>query len=82
MNGEFPEWWDWELLFTDHAEQRIEERGLSPLQIRAMLERATRWEPDAYEGRFKIHVRYWRRPWIVIVEPDAELHLLVVVTAY
>ena len=29
-----------------------------------------------------IHVRHLHRPWIVIVEPDAEAKLLVVVTVY
>jgi hypothetical protein len=29
-----------------------------------------------------IDVRHQTRPWIVIVEPDAEARLLVVVTAY
>jgi len=79
---EFPEWWDWELFFTPHAEKWITQRGLSTLQLRAMLERATRWEPDVIDGRFKIYVHYWRRPWIVIVEPDAELRALVVVTTW
>ena len=29
-----------------------------------------------------IHVARYNRPWIVIVEPDSEASLLVVVTAY
>jgi hypothetical protein len=34
------------------------------------------------EGRFMIHVENNNRPWIVIVEPDNDASLLVVVTAY
>lgn len=34
------------------------------------------------EGRFMIDVRREARPWIVIVEPDADAKLLVVVTVY
>jgi len=34
------------------------------------------------EGRFMIHVRHRQHPWIVIVEPDADANLLVVVTVY
>jgi hypothetical protein len=29
-----------------------------------------------------IHVRHQRHPWIVLVEPDADAKLLVVVTVY
>ena len=34
------------------------------------------------EGRFMIHVVHRQRPWIVIVEPDIDAKLLVVVTPY
>ena len=34
------------------------------------------------EGRFMINVVRNNRPWIVIVEPDNDASLLVVVTAY
>jgi hypothetical protein len=52
------------------------------VDVRAMLERATRYEPSVVEGRFMIHSVHRQRPWIVIVEPDAEARLLVVVTVY
>ena len=56
---------------------------LSPdVDVRAMLERATQFEPSVVEGRFTIHVVHKRRPWIVIVEPDVDATLLVVVTPY
>ena len=47
-----------------------------------MLERATRFEPNVVEGRFMIHVRHLQDPRIVIVEPDSDERLLVVVTVY
>jgi hypothetical protein len=47
-----------------------------------MLERATSFEPNVVEGRFMIHVRHLQRPWIAIVEPDADEKLLIVVTVY
>ena len=78
----FPEWWDWELAFTAHVELRMEQRGVTEVDVRAMLERATRYEPSVVEGRFMIHAIHQQRPWIVIVEPDAEAKLLVVVTVY
>ena len=78
----FPEWWRWELTFTSHAELRMEQRDVTEVEVRAMLERATGLEPSVVEGRFMIHARHSQRPWIVIVEPDADANLLVVVTAY
>ena len=78
----FPPWWHWELSFTPHAELRMEQRGVTEIDVRAMLERATGFEPSVVEGRFMIHVANNNRPWIVIVEPDPDASLLVVVTAY
>jgi len=78
----FPEWWNYELSFNSHAELRMEQRSVTEVQVRAMLERATGFEPSVVEGRFMIHVRPQPRPWIVIVEPDIDAKLLVVVTVY
>ena len=78
----FPAWWKWELSFTPHAELRMEQRGVTEVHVRAMLERATVFEPSVVEGRFMVHVKKNDRPWIVIVEPDSDASLLVVVTAY
>jgi hypothetical protein len=47
-----------------------------------MLERATGFEAAVVEGRFMIQTRRGQSPWIVIVEPDADSSLLVVVTVY
>lgn len=81
-NPAFPAWWNWELSFTPHAELRMEQRGVTEVDVRAMLEGATAFEPSVVEGRFIIHVKKNDRPWIVIVEPDTDASLLVVVTAY
>jgi Domain of unknown function (DUF4258) len=53
-----------------HAELRMEQRGVTEVDVRAMLERATTFEPSDVEGRFMIRVTRNNRPWIVIVEPD------------
>ena len=82
LNPTLPEWWNWELSFTAHAELRMEQRGVTEVDVRAMLERATRYEPSVVEGRFMIHAVHQQRPWIVIVEPDVDARLLVVVTPY
>jgi len=59
-----------------------ERRGVTEVDVRAMLERATALEPNIVEGRFLIHARYAQRPWIVIVAPHGAATLLVVVTDY
>ena len=58
----FPEWWNWELSFTPHAELRMEQRGVTEVDVRAMLERATAFEPSVVQGRFMIHVKKNDRP--------------------
>ena len=56
--------------------------GVTEVDVRAMLERATRYEASVVDGRFMIHAMRKQRPWIVIVEPDVDALLLVVVTPY
>jgi hypothetical protein len=78
----FPEWWTWDLSFTGHAEMRMEQRGVTEVEVRAMLERATGFRPNVVEGRFVVDVHRQACAWNVIVEPDADARLLVVVTVY
>jgi hypothetical protein len=78
----FPEWWTWELSFVGHAEMRMEQRGVTEVDVRAMLERASAFEPNVIEGRYLIKTHQRGRPWTVIVEPDVDAKLLVVVTVY
>jgi hypothetical protein len=79
---EYPEWWDWELLFTDHTKLRLEQRDLTELEVRAMLERANKYRPDPIDWRFQIPARHRRQPWIVVVEPNEMLKKLVIITVY
>ena len=78
----FPEWWNWDLSFTGHAELRMEQRGVTEVEVHAMLERATGFEASVVQGRFMIHTQRGQGRCVVIVEPDAEARLLVVVTVY
>ena len=73
---------NWDLSFTGHAELRMDQRGVTEVEVRAMLERATGFEASVADGRFMIQTRRGQSPWVVIVEPDAEAKLLVVVTVY
>lgn len=77
-----PEWWDWELVFSGHAELRMEQRGVSEVDVRSMLQAARGYSPSVVLGRFMIDTAQAGRPWVVIVEPDRTECLLVVVTVY
>ena len=77
-----PEWWDWELELTPHVERRMEDRGFSEVEHRAMMEEAVADRPDIVDGRFVLETEHGGAPWEVIVEPDDEYRLLVVITAY
>jgi hypothetical protein len=60
----------------------MEQRGVNEVEVRGMLERATGFEISVVAGRFMIQTRRGQSPWVVIVEPDVEAKLLVVVTVY
>jgi hypothetical protein len=77
-----PEWWAWELVFTGHAELRLEERGVSEVDVHTMPDRPTAIEANAAAGRFSVQASHRDRRWIVILEPDVDATLLVVVTVY
>jgi hypothetical protein len=77
-----PEWWDWELELTPHVELRMEDREFTEVDLRDMLQRASTHRIDVVEGRFVIESRFRDAPWEVVIEPDQEDHLLVVVTAF
>ena len=67
---------------SPHLLKRMDDRRFTEIDLRRMLERATGYRPDVVEGRWVIETRHHRRAWEVIVEPDWERQLLVVVTAY
>ena len=78
----WPIWWEWELDFTLHVEVRMEERGFSEVELRAMLGAATQFVPARLPGRWLIHTRHAGHAWRVVVEPDPDYETLVIVTAY
>lgn len=78
----WPDWWDWELELTAHLEKRMLDRDFNEVDLRTMLQKATGYQRDVVEGRWVIQTKHQRRKWEVIVEPDADEELLVVVTAY
>ena len=80
--SKWPSWWNWELELSPHLLKRMTERGFGELELRRMLSSATSLEDDALAGRWVARTRLHRRAWEVIVEPDADAQLLVVITAY
>jgi len=67
---------------TPHVFKRMLDRSFTEVDLRAMLERASDFRPDDIEGRWVIISRYRRCTWEVIVEPDEDAELMIVVTAY
>jgi hypothetical protein len=62
--------------------KRMEDRRFSEVDLRTMLSRATSYHRDVVAGRWVVVARHRSRRWEVIVEPDREARVLVVVTAY
>ena len=78
----WPEWWEWELELSPHLLKRMEDRGFNEVDLRSMPARASNYGRDVVEGRWVVESRRKGRRWEVIVEPDGEQGLLVVVTAF
>ena len=77
-----PEWWEWDLEITPHVEKRMEQRDFTEIDLRRMLDSANRIRKDSLEGRWIVETTHRGTNWEVILEPDVEDTLLVVVTAF
>lgn len=60
----------------------MEQRGLSEVELRQMLATPSGLVDDHVEGRWVVHCRLRQAAWHVIVEPDDEDEVVVLVTAY
>lgn len=78
----WPAWWDWELEFSSHLLKRMVDRGFTEVDLRSMMERATAVRRDVDPGRWIVESKHASKPWEVVVEPDVEDRLVVVITAY
>jgi hypothetical protein len=58
------------------------DRDFTEVDLRRMLEYATGLREDVVDGRWIVESWHARHPWEVIVEPDGEIRLLIVITAY
>jgi hypothetical protein len=55
---DWPEWWTWELEFTPHLEERMEDRDFNEVDLREMLQRGSAYRADAVEGRWVVETRH------------------------
>lgn len=78
----WPAWWEWDLALSSHLLKRMVDRNFSELDLRRMLSVASDLNRGMVPGRWVVETRHAGTPWQVIVEPDVDEHLLVVVTAY
>ncbi len=67
---------------SPHLLKRMGDRRFTEVDVRRMLHVATRLRRDIEPGRWVAVTRHRRARWEVIVEPDADAQLLVVITAY
>jgi hypothetical protein len=77
-----PSWWDWELELTPHLQKRMLQRDFTEVDLRTMVSNATNCAAGSVPGRWLLTTRQRDVRWEVVVEPDVEERLLVVVTAY
>ena len=81
-DSERPSWWDWELELSPHVLKRMVDRGFTEVDLRAMLEQASGVRRDVVDGRWVVETQHDSQDWAVILEPDDEDQLVVVITAY
>jgi Domain of unknown function (DUF4258) len=77
-----PEWWEWEIEITPHAEKRMVQRNFTEIDLRKMLDSTYEIQQDMVGGRWVVKTQYHDANWEVIVEPDYEELVQVIITAY
>ena len=77
-----PTWWDWELELSPHVLKRMADRSFTEIDLRRILKSATSVRRDVVPGRATVATRHFGRRWEIIVEPDLDAQMLVVITAY
>lgn len=68
------------LNYSVHVEQRMRERGITEVDLRAMLAHARGLAPSHVAGRFVVEARHDGHDWAVVLEPDFDLECVAVVT--
>ena len=77
-----PEWWSWEFALSPHVLRRMEERGFTETDLRRMLNGVRSVRSDARAGRYRAHGRHRNHAWTIVLEPDPEARVVVVITTF
>jgi len=78
---EWPDWWEWDIEVSSHCGKRMHERVFNETDLRAILSEAIAITEQAH-GTFVVSSSHENKPWEVIVVPDFEKQLIVVISAY
>lgn len=78
---DWPDWWSWELEFIPHLIKRMTDRRFNEVELRTMLADAKDYAEQS-DGRSIVFTQMEGRDWEIVVEPDYEDHVLLVITAY
>ena len=79
---DWPAWWDWELELSSHLLKRMVDRRFSEVDLRSMMASGMDLREDDEAGRWVVGTTHESRPWDVIVQPDEDAQLLIIITAY
>jgi len=82
VTGKYPSWSEWELLLSSHALKRMEQRGLSEIDLRTMLHSASAYTMTMQRDRWLAHCNFQGTKWLVVLEPIHDLELITVVTVF
>lgn len=80
--AKWPDWWAWELEFSPHVRKRMIDRKFNEAELRGMIEEASDYCKDYNEDRWVLTTWFDGCAWEVIVEPDRDDEVVVVITAY
>ena len=76
-----PEWLDWELEISEHALERMIDRDFTELDLRRMFQTTITVRAGVWP-RWEIRTWFAGVRWKLIVEPDPQRYVLILVIAY
>ncbi len=77
-----PSWWEWEFELSAHLLKRMLDRSFNEVDLRRMLAVAHGLRRDVVLGRWLIQTRHRRTAREIVVEPDPDSEIVVVISAY
>jgi hypothetical protein len=76
-----PNWWAWELELSPHLLKRMIDRCFNETDLR-MMDGAKECVPNHEPGRWAITTQHDAHIWEIIVEPEFQDQVLIVMLAY